>query len=811
MLWVDYLDLCMKHLLTSAFRHLLSNKVHALINLFGLSLGLTVSIFIYLFVQHELSYDKYIPGYEDVFRLQADVVTSSEVNKWASSQGFIVPTIAEIYPEIEAATRILPITNDLLFKTDSGEFAENNVWAVDTTFFAVFPISFIYGDPATALDRPFNIVISKTVAAKFFGNINPIGKIITRDSIAYNVAGVMEDMPATSHFHASVVFPVKPFWPGMDEIRNMLPLYSYARARAGQAESLATKLRNDWSKISGIDVSNNTDTHIEINTIPLSEIHLASRTEREIEPNGNKQVVIVFIGAALLILLIASINYINLSNALATKRAKEISVRKAIGATRAGLFGRFLLETYLFTFLSFAISLITVAFAIPWFNTLTGKELSPLILVSGMFPAIALTVWITLGLLSGLYPAMLLSSYNPVQVLRSGFNSKSGKMSLHLTRSLIMFQFAVSAMMIVCTLTIRSQMKFIESLDIGFTKENVLVLRLSGDARDKVQSLKHEIEKLKEVISTSAMSVIPGTRVAVKSVRIPGLAGTQPDSEGNDDGSRSMRTLVVDHDVITTLGLQIKDGRDFNDVGEGDREHAFILNEAAVKAFDLKDPIGKPFEYTFHDYPKSGEIIAVVKDFNFASIHNTVDPLMMHITPGYSVLCVRLETKNINESIAAIENSWRRVCSAPLNYSFLDSTYDALYMSDKATGKIVSYFTFLAIVIACLGLFGVISFIARQRVKEVAVRKVFGASVNTLLVYLSKEYVIMVLFGNLLAIYPTWIIVDNWLQQFAYRIEFSPIVFIITLGASAALAFGSTVYILLRVARTNPAVVLKSE
>jgi putative ABC transport system permease protein len=216
----------MKHLLTSAFRHVLSNKVHALINLFGLSLGLTVSIFIYLFVEHELSYDKYIPGYEDVFRLQTDVVTGTEVNKWASSQGFIVPTIAETYPEIVAATRILPITNDLLFKTDSGEFAESNAWAVDTTFFAVFPISFIHGDPGTALDRPFNIVISKTVAAKFFGNINPIGKIITRDSIAYNVAGVMDDMPATSHFHAGVVFPVKPFWPGMDEIRNMLPLYS---------------------------------------------------------------------------------------------------------------------------------------------------------------------------------------------------------------------------------------------------------------------------------------------------------------------------------------------------------------------------------------------------------------------------------------------------------------------------------------------------------------------------------------------------------------------------------------------------------
>src|SRR5688572_1765423 len=407
----------MKHLLTSAFRHLLKNKIHALINLFGLSLGLTVSIFIYLFVQDELSYDKYIPGYEDVFRLQADVVTGNEVNKWASSQGFVVPTVAETYPEIEAATRILPITNDLLFKVDSAEFAENNTWAVDTTFFAVFPISFIYGDPSTALDRPFNIVISKTVAAKFFGKINPIGKIITRDSVAYNVAGVMEDMPATSHFHASIVFPVKPFWPDMDGVRNMLPLYSYVRARTGQGKSLATKLSNDWSKISGIDVSNNPDTHIEINTTPLSEIHLTRRVEREIEPSGNKQMVIVFIGAAVLILLIASINYINLSNALATKRAKEISVRKAIGATRTSLFGRFLLETYLFTLLSFVISLITVTFAMPWFNTLTGKELSPLILISGMFPTIALTLWVTLGFLSGLYPAMLLSSYNPVQVL----------------------------------------------------------------------------------------------------------------------------------------------------------------------------------------------------------------------------------------------------------------------------------------------------------------------------------------------------------------------------------------------------------
>jgi putative ABC transport system permease protein len=802
----------MNNPLKSAIRHLLNNKIHALINLFGLSLGLTVSIFIYLFVQDELSYDKYVPGYEDVFRIHTDVVTGSQVQTWASSEGYLVPAMVPVYPEIKAATRMMPINQDVLLKADSTQFTESRAWAVDTTFFDVFPVSFVYGDPATALDGPSSIVISQSLAVKFFGTINPLGKLLSADGDMCTVTGVMADMPAASHFHANIVISLRRIWSDVDQSRGILPLYSYVRATPGQAESLAKKLRTDSPKITGFGISGNpNDTRIEINSIPLPAIHLTSHFEKEIEANGNKQVVFIFIGAALLILLIASINYINLSNALAAKRSKEIAVRKTIGATRSGLFGKFLLESYLFGLVAFLVSFMTVALAMPWFNSITGKFLSLTILIQPAFSGMVVLGWVVLGFLSGLYPATLLSSFNPVQVLKAGFNEKSGKTSLYLRRVFIIIQFTVSAMMIVCTLTIQRQIKFIDGLDVGFKKENVVALALSGDVFGKLQPLKQELEKLKDVKAASAMSVVPGKRVVVLNVRVPDLAGTQPAREGEDDGSREMRVLAVDHDVVKALGLQIKEGREFSEVGDADAQHAFILNEAAVRAFNLSNPVGRPFEYTFGNEPKKGEIIAVVKDFNFASVHSPVEPLMMHIMPWYSVLCVRIETNNPRETLAAIESTWRNVTSVPFSYSFLDATYDALYKADKATGKIVSYFTVLAIVIACLGLFGVVSFFARQRVKEVGVRKIFGASTGSLLKHLSKEYVVMVMLGNLLAVYPAWFLVEQWLKQFAYRVEFSPSVFLITLAGSAILAFGSMVYILLNVTRTNPAVVLKRE
>jgi putative ABC transport system permease protein len=794
-----------------AIRNLLKNKVHALINLFGLSLGLTVSIFIFLFVQDELSFDKGIPGYEDVFRVQADVVTGDVVQSWAASEGYVVPAVSSLYPELEAATRGLPMNNEWVIKTDSARFSEANVWAVDSTFFKVFPVTFLRGDGAKALEGPGSIVIVESLAKKYFGTADPIGKLLVTDRFTYTVTGVINDFEDGNHFHPRVFVSLKRMWPDADQSRTMLAFYTYVRAKKGQGRILAQKLEKDTRKIAGNENYSPTDARVDLNTTPLADIHLGSHAEKEIEANGNLQVVFIFIGAAFLILLIASINYINLSNALAVKRAKEIAVRKTIGATRVGLFSKFLLESYLFVFVAFAVSLLMVGLAMPWFNGLTGKHLTPSLLVHANFLITTTSAWFVLGFLAGLYPAAMLSSFNPVQALKSGFNEKSGKGSLFLRRTFIIFQFSVSALMIVCALSIQNQMTYIDNLDIGFKKENVVALTLSGDAYRNLNPLKQELEKLPDVKSTSAMSVVPGKRIVVLNVRIPDLAGTQPTSQGTDDGSREMRVLAVDHDVIKTLGLEIKEGRDFSNVGNADSAHAFILNEAAVKFFKLKNPIGKPFEYTFSEVPKKGEIIAVVKDFNFASIHNPVEPLMIHIIPWYSTLCVRVETTDPSKTINAIEKSWSSICSAPFNYSYLDTTYDALYKSDKASGKIVSYFTILSIIIACLGLFGVVSFFAKQRLKEVGVRKIFGASTRSLLAHLSKEYLIMVLAGNLLAIYPAWLLVNRWLEQFAYRIEFSPAIFLLTLAGSVILACGSMFYILLNVTHANPAAVLRSE
>jgi putative ABC transport system permease protein len=803
----------------SAFRYLLKNKSYAFINLFGLTLGLTISIFIFLYVQDELSYDKYLPGYDEVVRIQPKATLGGVVQEWATSEGFLNPTLTSMYPEIESTTRILRNDNEIVFKTDGEQFSENGVVAVDSTFFKVFPFQFIYGDRNTALDKPGGIVLSKQTATKFFGNINPVGKFLTTDFATSEVTGVIEDVPHTSHFNFKVLFPLKGWWRDVDQSRNMYAFYSYARlSAADQREPLAQKLVDDWLRIFGYMNADGTanppkDFKIELRLMPLADIHLSSHAEKEYGVNGQLQVVYIFIVVAILIVVIAAINYINLSNAMAIKRAKEVAVRKTIGATSRKLFLNFILESCAFSFVAFVLSLVAVVTFLPSFNDFTGKQINFAFLADVRFSSAVIIAWILLGVLSGSYPAMVLSSFNPIQALKSGAaGGKTGNTSLYLRRGLIVSQFTISALLIVSTFTIQKQLHFIENKNIGFNKNNVIVVPLVRDVREKFETLKNELSKLETVESVAATSAFPGKRVVILTVRVPDLAGQRAISGSTDDGSREMRVLSADHDYVKTLGLQLKDGRDFTIENAADITSAFLLNEAAVKEFDLKDPVGRPFEYTFGGPPKKGQIIGVVKDFNFASVHSKVDPLMIHIQPSfYSTLCIRLKPGEIGQSINEVEGVWKSITAVPFSFSFLDTGYDAMYKAEQTTGKVITYFTVIALIIAGLGLFGIVSFFVAQRTREVGIRKVFGASRVSLLKVLSREYIIMVIVGNLIAFYPAYALVSAWLQQFAYRVDFSFSTFVIAFVMCELLAFVSIIYVIFKTAQTNPAVILRHE
>jgi putative ABC transport system permease protein len=795
-------------------RSLFKNRSHAMINLSGLTLGLIVSMFIFLFVRDELSYDKYLPGYERVVRIQPTVSTANGEQTWATSEGFLVPAISARYAEIEAATRILRNDGEVTFKTDTELFSEYGAIVADSTFFKVFPFTFIHGDRNTALNHPGGMVISRDLAVKYFGNVNPVGKLLTDDSHTRTITGVFDNVPANSHLDFKIVFPMRSWWPDADQSRNMYAFYSYVRLKsAAQIGSFSQKLLTDWYRIYGyVDEKGEPDLpqdfRTSLGTMPVADLHLTSHAEKEFGTNGSMQIVYIFIAVAILVLVIAVINYVNLSNAMALKRAREVAIRKTIGASRSRLFLGFIIESYAFSLLAFVLSLVLVAVLLPHFNTFTGKQFHVSILIELRFILPVLMVWIVLGFLSGFYPALILSSFNPIQTLKSGTGAgRSGTLAVYLRRGLLISQFVIAALLIVSAFTIRNQLDFIEHMNLGFNKSHVMVVPVKGDLYEKREVFKNEVNRLPGVESSSFSSVVPGKRVVFLTVRIPDLAGSRG---GDDDGTRDMRVMAVDHDFISTLRLELKAGRDFSAENAADAQSAFILNEAAVKEFNLKDPVGRPFEYRYGD-PKTGHIIGVVKDFNFASAHSRVEPLMLHILPWHSAMSIRLKPGNTGETMAAIEAAWKTIASSTFDYYFLDASYDALYKAEKTTGKLITCFTVLALVIACLGLFGVVSFFITQRTREVGIRKALGASRLSLLKELSREYIVIVIAGNMIAFYPAWLLINQWLQKFQYRVDPSLLPFLIALVGSGILAYCSILYVVLRTAGVNPAIVLRNE
>ena len=802
----------------SAWRNLLKHKTYMLINLFGLTLGLSVSIFILLFVRDEFNYDKFLAGYEQICRIQFSATTEDGKEEWATTEGFIIPMMTSHFPEIEASTRLLKYDEEIFLKTETEKFAQDGFLAVDSTFFQVFPFKFIYGDRQTALNTPSGIVITRSVAKKFFGDNDPIGKILTADFGDLTVNGVIEDVPKSSHFHFKVAYPLKSWWKTIDEGRGAFAVYSYLRLRSTTTPAeFQSKTLKDWYNRYGYTDDDGKLTAasgppVTLSAVPIQEIHLQSHAEKEFEANGQLQLVYIFIGVGIFLIVIATINYVNLSNAIAIKRSKEVAIRKTIGASQQKLFVNFIFESYAFTLVAFVLAIVIVIILLPEFNSFTGKQLGLELFLHSELIVLLFVAWLALGFLSGLYPATILSSFDPVQALKSGISGKAtSKFSLYFRKGLIVSQFTISAFMIVGAITIQRQLNFIDSRNVGFNKNNVIVLPLTGDARRKTDVLKNEINRVRGVEACAATSVVPGKRVMFLGVRVPALAGTVAE-DGTTDGSRAMRVMGVDADFIKSLGLNIVDGRDFTPNSVADSAGAFILNEAAVREFKLKDPVGSAFEYTFTAVPKVGKVIGVVKDFNFASVHAAVEPVMIHIFPPiYTTLCVRVDGNNLATTLKELEEAWESVTSFPFSYQFLDSSYDAMYKTERSTGQIITSFTVLALIIAGLGLFGIVSFFVSQRTKEVGVRKVFGASHLSLVNILSREYVMMAIVGNLVAIYPAYLIVNQWLQQFAYHIDLSFMSFLVAFLLCELFAFVSIIFVIMRTVRVNPASILRHE
>jgi len=813
-----------KNLIKITIRYFLKHWGYSFINIFGLALGLATCILIFLFVQDELSYDKFHENASNIYRVEAKFVGQGEDSHWAASTGNLIPFIQDNFPEVIAACKLnFNFNQDILTYGDRSFREEEMVWA-DSTFFDIFSFEVLNGTIEGALSGPAKLVFTESTAKKYFGNEDPIGKLITLYNRSFKVTAVIKDVPVNSHFHFDILVAMDDRRTANNRIDKSMSnaFYSYVRLKDEDAmHNFKNKLDARIWEVFGFTISGD-DTNIpegieaEYLLQPITDIHLNGHAEKEIESNGDRQYVFLFSIIAIFVLAIACINYMNLATARSTKRGREVGVRKVLGAARSNIFNQFMGESFVMSFLALTISLLIVEIVLPGFNVITGKALTLSVHTNLALLTSIVAIFILVGLISGSYPSLFLSAFNPLKVLKSNtISGNSDKTALYLRRGLVILQFSISVVLIIGAITIYSQINYIQNKDLGFDKKDVVVLRLTNTIRaEQLETLKNEFKSIPQIQAATSTSVIPGKRVHVLTVRMPDQIDESVANSDEGDGVFGMRVLNADEDVLNTFGIDIQEGRGFSSESGTDANAAFLINEAAAELFELEETIGTRFEYLYGlPEPKKGQIVGVMKNFHYASLHTEVEPVMVHILPMFKqFLSIKVNAKDLSKVIGSIEDKWQSVFpSIPFEYFFLETSYDEMYKAEINMGKIITYFTILAIVIACLGLFGLASFIIEQRTKEIGIRKTMGASILLIMGAFSKEFIILVAVSNVIAYAPAYYLLSSWLDNFAYRIDISIWAFISTTLLSILIALIIISSQTLKAANTNPIESLKYE
>ena len=645
-------------------------------------------------------------------------------------------------------------------------------------FFEVIDFEFLEGSPETALNAPDKVVITKSTAAKYFGEEDPMGKYLEIQGTQYKISGLLRDVPRNSHLKFNLIVSI-------ERLRMANPqrvdgdgpnaFYSYIRIRNEESrESLQDKLSKAIYEIGSYDP--NGPVTWDLVMMPITDIHLYGHAEKELAANSNGQYVDIFSTVAVLVLVIASFNYANLSLVQSSKRAKEVGMRKVFGARNGSIFRQFLIESFAYTLVSLLIAFVFVLLLLPKFNLLTDKSMTMDLFGNYDLLYFVCTAFFLIAFLSGFYPSFLLSKTGMLRALKANFlqNGRGSGTSL-VRKGLIVFQFCTSIFLIIGILTINKQLSFIQNKTLGFDKEQILVVELPGRGTIKnIETIKNEMLKNQNVLSISPSSTVPGRRIQNLPIRLPHLTSTDTEGE-TDQGYRGMRVITADEDYGETYTLEIVEGRDLSTEIVTDAEQGFLINERAVKTFELDDPIGKPIWYVYGlQEPKKGKIVGVFRDYHHLSLHSDIDPVVITVFPPMDAyLSIKLSnSENIQATINQLSETWStHVPKAPFDYFFLDSFYDSQYKTESSLSRVLSYFTVLALVIASMGLFGLSSFLIGQKTKEIGVRKVLGAPVTSIMKLLSKEFVILLIISTILSWVPAYLFLSNWLNGFAYRID----------------------------------------
>ncbi len=793
----------LKNLITIALRNIRKDKTYSAINILGLTVGITCSVFLLMYILDELSYDRYHKDANNIYRIISNIKEPDNAFTWAVAQIPLVEELRDNYPEVKNAVRFFGLERTL-YKNGEKAFYEERFYLGDSTIFDMFDFQFLYGDKNTALDKPNSIVLTLAMAKKYFDKDDAVGMSLQNQAgDTYNVTGVIEDVPLNSHFIFDALIS-RNTMPGYQGSWGNFGVYTYVQLPPNYdlAKMDTSLLKVIKEKVDPIFAEVGITIRYELQRI--TDIHLHSRIQDEAEEGGDISYIYVFGAVAGFMLIIACINYMNLATARSAGRAKEVGIRKVMGSQRIQIITQFITESVMLALIALVVSLILIYGLLPFFNQLSNKELPFNYVTQTPVMLSLLGVVIFVGIIGGSYPAFYLSGFNPVNVLKGKGSAKGGNALFR--KFLVVVQFSISIFMLICTLIVFDQLQFMRDKDLGFSKERIVRIDLPGDDLfSKSTVIAERLRQTPGVAMVSTSGAAPGQGIGKNLMKVEDNEGKMTD--------RGVDLFTADYDFVNTMGMTVVQGRNFSRDVSSDTTFAILVNESMVKRMSWDNPIGKKFAFGGGPNPNK-EVIGVVKDYHQNSLYEQIEPLIILLRPKNRNILVKTNEGDVRQSIANIEETWNEVNPTyPMEYTFLDQDFNSQYKSDEKRSQIFTAFSILTITIACLGLLGLAAFTTEQRFKEIGIRKVIGASIKGLVVLMSREFFILVGIGMVLAFPAAWYFTDTWLQNFAYRIELTGewATFIL----SALLAFVITLitvgFHVVRAASANPVNALRDE
>ena len=800
-----------------AYRNLIRQKFYTIINVSGLGIGICISFLIAFFVIDELSYDKFHKDSDRIYQIYLKAMLQGKPIEGANTCAPIAAASKEELAGVEDAIRI-NIWRDIVFRNEDKIYTEEKLLLADSNFFSFFTFELLEGNPDNILNKPNQIILTENTALKYFGykvgsEESPIGKSLLMGSNKTNceIIGIIKNPPKNSHFRFDMMLSMVSWNFSRTTQWTNNSLYSYVKLNKGADPSVvAASMLAMSDKYVGPEIEMYLGSTLEewrasgngeyaYHMQPMTDLHLYSKVEGNIDSSGDIAYVYLLSAVSIFIILIACINFMNLSTARSTGRAKEVGIRKTVGAARNRLISQFLLESVIISAISSILAVAGLVLALPFFNQMTGKNIEFDYIMSPVFALSIILVLLVVGLLAGSYPAFYLTSFKPTEVLKGKI--RQGAKGSWIRSSLVIFQFAISVSLIVSTLVIYKQLNLIQDKNLGYDKENILIIDNTRVLGDNKQAFKKQLLSQSGVLSVGISNYVP-PHVNSNSVYFP---------NGLQDDGQLLFTIYADEDYLRTIGVEMSMGRYFSQEHPSD-SNAVVINTKAMEAFGWESYEGNKLSEPDDEGMINHEVIGVMKDFNFSSLKTEIEPLAIFLSKNGDLMPVRLANGNINDRIKEIESVWNEMATnEPFDYTFLDENFAAQFRAEQRFGKIFILFTSLAIFIACLGLFGLATFIAEQRSKEIGIRKALGASVPTIVILLSKEFTKLVFIAILIAIPAVIILMNWWLQNFAYKAEIGILTFVIGGVAALLISWITVSYQSIKAAFMNPTNALRYE